>query len=118
MGSFHKTVLFSAIIILIVSLVLIGTTLANSQGAQTWPPIISGCPDYWIFDGSGNKCVNGKDLGTCQPIGGDKHLQMDFNTSTFTGSQGACNKYKWANKCGVSWDGITYGVDPPPNCST
>jgi hypothetical protein len=38
---------------------------------------------------------------------------MNFNTSAFTGSQGACNKYNWATKCNVTWDGITYGVSNP-----
>ena len=72
------------------------------------------CPDYWVIDGSGNnaKCINVKDLGTCKSLG-NKHQTMNFNTSAFTGSQGACNKYNWATKCNVTWDGITYGVNNP-----
>ena len=118
MEGFQKIVLFSAIIILIIALVFIGITLSYAKSGQTWPPIVSSCPDYWLFDGSGNnaQCVNVKDLGTCQPTSGDKHLQMDFSSSIFTGSQGDCNKYTWANRCGVSWDGITYGVRSP--CQT
>ena len=67
------------------------------------------------MDGSGNNatCRNIKDLGTCPPNSGQKHLTMNFNVSPYTGTQGACNKYNWANNCGVSWDGITYGVTNP-----
>ena len=36
----------------------------------------------------------------------------------FTGSNGTCAKYSWANKCDVSWDGITYGVENPCNSTT
>ena len=76
------------------------------------------CPDWWISDGSGNNtiCTNIKDLGTCPPQSGNDHLIMNFNDPAFTGSNGTCAKYTWATKCGVSWDGITYGVNNP--CQT
>jgi len=122
MEGFQKIVLFSAIIILIIALVIIGVALAYAKDQQVWPPLTAECPDYWSITGydiSGNntsKCVNIKDLGTCSPQNGEKHLVMDFNGSVFTGSQGDCNKYTWAKKCNVSWDGITYGVNNP--CQT
>jgi hypothetical protein len=117
MEGFQKIVLFSAIVILIISLVTIGITLSYSKDEE-WPPITAECPDFWITDGSGNntKCINVKDLGTCKAMGEDKHLVMNFNLPAFTGSQGDCNKYKWADKCDISWDGITYGVTNP--CQT
>ena len=80
------------------------------------------CPDYWGITGldvSGNKlakCVNIKDLGSCPADSGDKHLTMDFNGPMYTGDNGTCAKYKWANNCNVTWDGITYGVNNP--CQT
>jgi len=117
MEAFQKMVLFAAIIILIISLVFIGITLSYSKDKE-WPPMVPQCPDYWVFDGSGNnaKCINIKDLGTCPPQEGDEHLNMDFSNNQFTGSNGMCAKYTWAKKCGVSWDGITYGVNNP--CQT
>jgi hypothetical protein len=117
MEGFQKFVLISAIIILIIALVFIGITLTYSK-EQQWPPMVPECPDYWIMDGSGNNstCINMKDLGTCPPKNGDKHLKMDFNDPVFTGSNGTCAKYTWAKKCGISWDGITYGVNNP--CQT
>ena len=117
MEAFQKIVLFSAIIILIIALVIIGIALMYSKN-QVWPPMTPECPDYWVSDGSGNNttCTNVKDLGTCQATGDSQHLVMNFNNSRFTGTQGLCNKFTWANRCGISWDGITYGINNP--CQT
>ena len=117
MEGFQKIVLYAAIIILLITLVIIGTTLSYSKNQQ-WPPMVPACPDYWTIDGSGNnaKCINVKDLGTCPKTSGEKHLVMNFNDPQYVGSQGSCNKYNWATKCGISWDGITYGVSNP--CQT
>lgn len=118
MDGFQKIVLFAAIIILIIALVIIGVALAYAKDSQTWPPMTPECPDYWMIDGSGNNatCTNVKDLGTCPPNSGQQHLVMNFNNPPFTGSQGNCNKYRYATNCGLSWDGITYGVNNP--CQT
>jgi hypothetical protein len=115
MEGFQKIVLFGAIIVLIIALVFIGISLTYSKGSQQWPPMTPECPDYWAIDGSGNNttCINMKDLGTCKPKRRDRHLRMNFNVPAFTGSNELCSKYTWAKKCGVSWDGITYGVDNP-----
>lgn len=117
MEAFQKFVLFGAIIILIIALIFIGVALTYAKDQQ-WPPMTPECPDYWLVDGSGNNttCINMKDLGTCPPQSGDKHLKMNFNSSAFTGSNEMCAKYTWAKRCGVSWDGITYGVSNP--CQT
>jgi hypothetical protein len=119
MEGFQKIVLIIAIIVLIISLVLVGILLRSSS-SETWPPLVPECPDWWIADGSGNNttCINIKDLGVCQAQSGEKHQTMNFNTSAFTGSNGLCAKYKWANNCKVSWDGITYGVENPCTSST
>ena len=43
---------------------------------------------------------------------------MDFSGTTFTGTDGLCNKKNWATNCSdpnnsVTWDGVTYGVVDP-----
>jgi hypothetical protein len=118
MESFQKFVLFGAIIILIIALVFIGIALSYSKDQHQWPPMTPECPDYWVIDGSGNNttCTNVKDLGICPAQSGQKHQIMNFQSSSFTGDNGPCNKYTWAKKCEVSWDGITYGVNNP--CQT
>ena len=113
-GSFQKYVLIVALVILIITLLFIGITIKQSRSEQ-WPPVLGDCPDYWIdMSGNGGQCVNVKDLGTCG-ITSHGHYTMDFTTPTFTGDNGLCSKYTWATKCGVSWDGITYGVPNPCN---
>ena len=108
MASFQKIVLTVAIIILIIVLIFIGLTLTFAK-PQVWPPLVPECPDYWSMTGSGTNaiCNNTQNLGTCNL------KTMNFNQPQFIGAQGTCNKYLWANKCGVSWDGINYGVPNP-----
>lgn len=120
MNGFQKIVLFSAIVVLIIALVIIGIALTYAKKKQ-WPPVIPECPDYWEIDGSGNdiKCINVKNLGTCKPPSGQSHLTMDFNSPAFANSTNInCSKYKWASNCGVTWDGITYGVNNPCQTTT
>ena len=117
MEGFQKIVLITAIVILIITLVVIGIALSKGLSNEEWPPLLSACPDYWKIDGSGNMttCTNIKDLGTCPPKSGEEHLIMNFSSDLFTGDNGTCNKYNWAKKCDVTWDGITYGVENPCN---
>jgi hypothetical protein len=116
MQGFQKYILMAAIIMLIIALLFIGIALKYSTNSQTWPPMVPACPDYWKIDGSGNNtsCINIKNLGKCNPQTG--HLTMNFNNAPYNGTNGTCAKYTWANKCGVTWDGITYGVNDP--CQT
>ena len=118
---FQTIVLVVSIIVLIIILVIIGITLSKASYEEQCPPVVGECPDYWVMQGEGDAaiCVNTKRLGSCTtPTEGSKFYTKNFNTSQFSGSQGVCNKYNWAtNTCNVSWDGITYGVNPP-DCST
>jgi len=104
MEKFQRIIIKFAVVLLIISLILIVILMNNNTKPEQWPPLIGDCPDYWVdTSGNGSNCVNVKNLGKC--------TSMDFTIPCFTGSQGLCYKYKWANKCGVSWDGITYGVE-------
>ena len=118
--SFQKIVLIIAAMFLILFLVLIGISLSNSTTSSiNWPPIVGNCPDYWVdLSGNGSKCFNSHSLGSCPnyiPTADDKNT-MNFNQAPFTGTNGVCAKYKWADHCKISWDGITYGVQNP--CTT
>ena len=117
--NFQKTILVVAIVVLIILLVLIGYTLSKSDASETWPPIVGSCPDYWIdLSGNGEACFNSHKLGTCNLPGDgkDNNNTMNFNQSPFNTSTGVCSKYKWANNCKVTWDGITTGISNP--CDT
>ena len=82
MDGFKKIVLFSAIIILIISLIIIGISLHYAKD-QTWPPMVANCPDYWFLNkgtGDSSICTDIKDLADpnkCPPTTGDKHLQVN-----------------------------------------
>ena len=106
MADFKKRVVGTAIAILIFAIILIGVLLFTGGGDSTWPPVVSECPDYWIDrvdkEGEAKKCFNVHNLGksSCDNV-------MDFSTDFWSGSTGDCRKYKWANNCNVTWDGIT-----------
>ena len=115
MASFQTIISITALVVLIIVLVIIAVTLYRGQKQQQWPPVLGDCPDYWMdTSGNGGNCVNVKNLGTCKSRNG-KPYSMNFNGPAYTGAEGTCAKYKWATKCGVTWDGITYGV-PTPTC--
>jgi hypothetical protein len=113
--NFQSGILLTAGIILIICLILIGMGISKAQASEKWPPLIGDCPDYWTdLSGNGAKCVNTKDLGTCNgSVQSGQHLQMDFSVAPYTGENGSCSKYKWATGCGITWDGITEGVKSP-----
>ena len=111
--SFQKIILTIAAILLIIILVVIGITLSKASDSDSWPPIVGECPDYWIdMSGNGQQCVNTHNLGTCNAS------TMNFDQAPYNSSDGTCAKYNWANACGITWDGITYGVKNPCDTST
>ena len=117
--NFQKLILTIATILLIIILVIIGLSLSKTINGSTtvWPPLTSDCPDYWLdASGNGSSCLNTHSLGKCNiPSKGNPNT-MNFNQMPFTGSDGLCAKYRWATNCGVTWDGITFGVQNP--CTT
>jgi len=103
--SFQKIVLAISAVLLILVLLMFGYALYNKRYEDKFPPVQAECPDYWEVHRGGDgipMCVNVKELGSanCQK-------EMDFSKFPFIGSDGRCNKQKWARKCGVTWDGIT-----------
>lgn len=119
MASFQKIVVIIAIVLLIICLVLIGMALSKTKNGSQWPPIIGECPDYWVdISGNGENCVNVRKLGTCTTGGNgvstsDSVMAMNFTVAPYIGSNSKCAKYTWANRCGITWDGITSGISNP-----
>ena len=114
---FQKMILIVATIILIVLLVVIGIILSKAGSNNQWVPIVGECPDYWVdMSGNGEACLNTHNLGRCNLTTNEQKNTMNFNVSPFNAENGTCSKYTWATRCGVTWDGITYGVNNP--CQT
>lgn len=97
--NFQEIVVLIASIILIIMLIIIGFSLARNRKDQTFPPVLSECPDFWVSGDDG--CTNPKNLGICGkgPI--------DFSKNQYKGHNGNCNRAKWARDCHVTWAGIT-----------
>lgn len=106
MADFKKQVIGTAIGLLIFAILVISLLLYSGSSKDTWPPVVSECPDYWIDkvdkDGNSKKCFNIHNLGksSCEKT-------MDFSTNPWSGSTGDCRKYKWSKSCRLTWDGIT-----------
>lgn len=117
MSTFQRIVILVAAGILLVVLVFVGIALYRKPSAgPAWPPVVGDCPDYWVdtsAQADGSQCVNRHRLGKCNlPTASDPRA-MNFNQAPFTSANGTCAKYRWAQACGVTWDGITSGVQNP-----
>jgi hypothetical protein len=122
--TFNKSVLFVSTILLIIGLIVIANFIMKNKETEIYPPVISDCPDYWVdTSGNGSNCINVKYLGNPASTSdytkcvGDKNtntpVAIDFSVAPYTGTNGICQKYTWANNCGATWDGIT-GTDYNP----
>jgi len=112
--NFQRIVLFLALIALVIICVIAAYAMKQHKSEAAWPPVVGDCPDYWVdLSGNGAACFNSHRLGKCNLPTEDGKNTMDFTAAAFTGSDGDCAKYKWADACKVTWDGITYGVKNP-----
>ena len=102
--TFQTTVLYIAIVILILSLIFIAISLYNGAGASKFPPVSSTCPDYFKVTGDG-KCTNTFGLGKISDPG------CAVKGGEYTPEDKACDKYKTAVKCHWTWNGITNTSD-------
>ena len=124
--TFQKTVIIVATVLLICCLIFIGVSLYQSKYSAQFPPVTGTCPDYWVDVGAGKDlgsdkkgkthCVapgysnDGKDISP--PIHGygnnTGNCKSKWVSSKEPLSQSdVCDYKKWANKCNVSWDGVT-----------
>jgi hypothetical protein len=104
LNSFHNTVLRVAFFILVISFIIIAIMFYTKKNDFVYPPVTPSCPDYWQDESAtvkGSKCVNKKNLGTCQ------NKVMNFSTTQWIGHNGMCNKKRWATGCGITWEGVT-----------
>jgi hypothetical protein len=108
MANFQKTTLTIAGILLLICIVIMIIIFLFPNTKQVWPPMVANCPDYYTdTKGDGSICKSqSQNIGKICPT-------LDFSDSKYIGSNGACEKYNTANSCGITWDGITYGVKNP-----
>ena len=129
---FQTTVLGIAFLALIGCIIIIAMTFMKDSG----DPKIEACPDYWTTTNLNPPPCNNTQFGCCSDgtaktdsdgtnckikcyydpkynLGTNLPTVMDFSTPNFMGNDGFCEKQKWANKYGLTWDGITNGPTCP-----
>ena len=114
MNTFQKTVLTISVIVLIISLIILGLFLAKSLFEDSYPPVISDCPDYWDVSYNSNNDIICKNTSTINTGTGADECGADYEyqvTSSLLGGtqkeEILCEKYKWSKKCNIIWDGVT-----------
>jgi len=101
-----KTIIVIAIIILIIYLIIIGLSIYNAQYNHTYPPVVPECPDYWEIT-EDKICKNTKNIGSNICDG----QVINLNEAKWKGKSGLCEKYQFAKRCNLQWDGISENND-------
>lgn len=108
---FYTSLFVGTIVFLIIILCIVGYFMSISNAKQTYPPSIADCPDYYSLDSTGS-CKIGTNIKASQitcNVENFKHDKYKKDGMDFT--SGVCAKKMWANKCEVTWDGITNNND-------
>ena len=105
MVSFQTIVLIIAVVILIISLAAIGTAIYLNRFTKAYPPVISQCP---------NTYTAGKN-GLCTPSTGSSDPSININNSRYTGVDGLCQKWLFAQQNKLIWPGVTDSTNPCNN---
>ena len=107
MNNFNTLVLKVAIIILIICLLFIGWAIYTSMYGKNveFPPVTGNCPDYWNANMENNSeyCENTLMVGNGGNNSNDPECQKFSTNSIMT----SCQKFTLANKCDLTWEGIT-----------
>ena len=132
MTEFKFTVSIIAVITIILLLTVVGVSLSSNETKTDWPPMQTKCPELYELNSNGKTCEitsglyqnysgtssdkNNTSSARYTQIGNsDDCTKLNTTDSDFTGIDGDCNKYKWAQNCNVSWDGI---YDNPSLCDS
>ena len=111
LSRFNKIVLIIATIVLIISLLILGYFLNVALLNDTYPPVISECPDYWdisLNNSDEKQCINVSTINRGNSSADCKILNFSqFSVNGTDKESVICTKKQKANKCGFTWDGIT-----------
>ena len=106
---FYTSLFTGTLAFLIITLIVVGYYMSLAKEKQTYPPSVADCPDYYSLDVS--TCVIGKNIFASEPSDVSCNIQ-NFNDVKYKVpgtdfNSGLCAKKLWANKCKVSWDGVS-----------
>ena len=108
---FQKAVLMVAIVVLIITLAMIGSSLGKQRKNAVYPPVLADCPDYWENTKVAGSCGKGLYNKGNGGSGCGPPFPVDFS------GMNDCQKYEWATRCEVTWDGISNRPDICDNSS-
>lgn len=112
---FNKIVLIVATIVLILMLILLYIFLSKTLFEDSYPPIISDCPDYWdiSLNADGEKiCIDNLKINSGSKIDCKSSSISMFKNNGTNKNEVMCEKNKWAKDCNITWDGITNNTTP------
>ena len=105
MESFYKFALIIAIVLLIICLIGMGILLQYQNAGLKFPEHPNTCPDFWTADLSGGgRCIApdpSRNVGNITP------WRRDLSYSYADMGVNICDKYKWATKNKLNWDGVS-----------
>ena len=114
MAAFQNNVVRIATIVFIAFMALVSLMLLLAKQNQQFPPMYPTCPDYYeLKNDGGPKCeVKFPNMVGQGATGGTPAMScstLDLNNQNYNGwdTQKLKKKRKWAEDCGVTWDGVT-----------
>lgn len=104
MASFQTTVVTIAVVLLIIIMIFIGISLYRNKKNFQYPPVAANCPDYWLDQSTEGRivCVDAKNLGKK-----DCMKKINVSEASWLSEKALCQKKQWANRCELTWDGVT-----------
>ena len=115
MAAFQNNVVRIATIVFIAFMALVSLMLLLAKENQQFPPMYPTCPDYYgLIDDGGPKCEVKfpQMVSSDSATGGNPAMscrKLDLTNPAYKGweTQQLKNKRKWAEDCGVTWDGVS-----------
>lgn len=106
-------IIFSFIIILFICLFVIYLILKFKKHKYVYPPYISRCPDYYIYDEETKSCVDKNNFfyDNKHSCYSENFNGMRYNYPGISNETNLCKKKDWAENCSLKWDGITNNKD-------
>jgi hypothetical protein len=104
LSSFNQIVFNTAVVLFLIVMLIIGVAMSKFMKDIQYPPVEAQCPDYWEAhkDKDGTYCLNNMNLGNY-----NSDMCKKFDVAYYQGKDKLCDKYKLAQNCNLTWDGVT-----------